>query len=117
MAFILILVLWGFLAIVGYRACVANGYPEWAAFVGALLLGPFAPLLGLVKREGKLCAFCRSHIHQLATVCPKCTREQPGPKAAEETEAQRRKRIADRIQAQNEAEVARLREVERKHGG
>jgi len=83
-AFILILVLWGLLAIVGYRACVSNGYPEWAAFLGALCLGPLAPLLALVKREGKRCAFCQSHIHQLATVCPRCTREQPHPDSAPE---------------------------------
>jgi hypothetical protein len=47
------------------------------AFLGVILLGPFAPLLALVKPSGKRCPYCRSVIDRAATVCPKCAREQP----------------------------------------
>jgi hypothetical protein len=85
------------------------------------MLGPLAPLLGVVKPRGKKCAFCASIIPTEASVCPKCTRDQPRPAPVAapppaETEAQRRARVADKIRADENARAERLREVERKHG-
>ncbi|MEX2384162.1 MAG: hypothetical protein WEB59_06175 [Thermoanaerobaculia bacterium] len=71
-----VIVAWIVGAIWGFRRAVANGYSEVAAGIGALFLGPFAPLLAVVKPRGKKCRFCQSIIDQKATVCPKCTREQ-----------------------------------------
>jgi len=44
-----ILIGWPVGAIWGYRRAVRAGYSEGMAGVGALLLGPFAPLLAFVK--------------------------------------------------------------------
>jgi predicted nucleic acid-binding Zn ribbon protein len=79
---ILILVLvvaWIVGCVRGYRKAVANGYSEWQAGCGALLLGPFSFLLAFAKPRGKKCQFCQSIIDEKATVCPKCTREQKPP--------------------------------------
>ena len=69
-----ILLLWAVGAIFGYRRAVENGYSELAAFLGAILLGIFAPLLVLVRPRGKRCPHCRSIIDEKASVCPRCTR-------------------------------------------
>ncbi len=81
---ILVVVGWLVGTVWGYRRAVDAGYSELAALVGALLLGIFAPLMAFVKPHGKRCAFCRSVIDPKATVCPKCTREQPAAEAKTE---------------------------------
>ena len=47
--FVLILIAWPVGTIWGYRRAVRAGYSEGMAGIGALLLGPLAPLLALVK--------------------------------------------------------------------
>lgn len=78
------LLAWIIGAIWGYRGAVEAGYSEFEAAIGALLLGCFAPLLAFVRPRGKRCTFCRSVIDPKATVCPKCTREQPAAEAKAE---------------------------------
>lgn len=77
LVFWLLIIGWPVGVIWGYRRAVAAGYSELVALVGVILLGPFAPLLALVKPSGNRCAYCRSVIDRAATVCPKCAREQP----------------------------------------
>lgn len=72
--FFAVLILWGWGAWRGFKKAQENGYPEWQAALGAIMLGPFAPLLGAAKPAGQQCPHCRSMIDPKATVCPKCTR-------------------------------------------
>lgn len=44
-----LVIAWPFGALYGYRRAVRAGYSEGMAGIGALLLGPLAPLLAFVK--------------------------------------------------------------------
>lgn len=72
----IIVLAWLILALIGYTKAVKAGYSQLVALIGAILLGPFAPLLAFVKPAGKRCGACMSFIDERATVCPKCGRDQ-----------------------------------------
>ena len=70
------------LTIAGWLAVLVGLVILGAAFLNGFPLLPMVLGLGLVvvggqARRSKPCPFCRSGIDTEASVCPRCTREQP----------------------------------------
>lgn len=64
--------------LIGLDASRKRGFPQWQGVIGGILLGLLSPLMyAMSDRSSKRCAFCKSVIDKTATVCPRCTREQP----------------------------------------
>lgn len=107
---IIIVAVWIAGAIWGMRRAVRAGYSEVVAGIGAFLLGPFAPLMALVKPAGKQCQFCKSIMQTDATVCPRCAREQAPPVVKASPEEIKAGLEAARVAAQESAKAAQAAE-------